>query len=210
MSGLSLSQVPSARRTAIRVAKHELGHLVAARACGFKTGECTVKLSLNGGMVGHQGTSEIILIEPLATPDLLKKYLKRRIVVLFAGVLAESLKETNEVDDAYAVQELESGGATTDFKVVSELRWILRNLCHPIDASHEDARDQAAALQSELWQFTAKFVQDHAPLICGLATRLSCRISRFNEAATLTAQEIDAAPVMQAFMKSYSERPLHL
>jgi hypothetical protein len=210
MSGLSLSQVPSARGAAIRVAKHELGHLVAARACGFKTGECTVKLQFNGGMVGHHGTSEIILIEPLTTPELLNKYLKRRIVVLFAGVLAESLKETNEVDDVYAVKELESGGATTDFKVVSELRWILRNLCHPVDASHEDARDQAAALQSELWQFTATFVQDHAPLICGLAARLACRITHFNEVATLTAQEIDAAPAMQAFMRAYSERPLHL
>ena len=77
------------RLLADRVAKHEMGHYVVARALGFRTGD--VSIEIIGHAEGHRGTAEITLHEKIRSIEELRVYLERRIIVLNAGGAAETL-----------------------------------------------------------------------------------------------------------------------
>jgi len=77
------------RQLAVRVAQHEMGHYVIARALGFCTGD--VSLEIIGPIDGHRGGATIILPEAIRSIEDLCVYLERRIIVLYAGALAETL-----------------------------------------------------------------------------------------------------------------------
>jgi hypothetical protein len=66
-----------------RVAQHEMGHYVIARAMGFRTGD--VSIEIIGPIDGHRGAAEVTLPEPAATIDEVRTYLERRVIVLYAG-----------------------------------------------------------------------------------------------------------------------------
>jgi hypothetical protein len=203
-----ISQVLSARKKVDQIARHEIGHMIAARAHGFKTGICSMRVMFSGGAnpISHHGTSEIILIEPLPSLSDLTDYLERRIQVLYAGALAESLQEDGKVDVEYAIEELKNGGATQDFKLASELQWIIRNIKHPVESTHEEARIQAAEIQTPLWASTIQFVEKHKDLIIGFANRLACSLTHFDQLVTLSEQEIETTPAMKDFMEQYAEK----
>jgi hypothetical protein len=56
---------------------------------GFATDEVTVRII---GHDGHDGSATIQLAQPLTSLDAIKSYLERRVLVLYAGALAETLR----------------------------------------------------------------------------------------------------------------------
>lgn len=74
---------------AIRVAEREMGHYVAARALGFRTGDVSVVLT--GPMGDRHGTVAVTLPTAAGSIDQIADYLRRHVIVLFAGAVAETL-----------------------------------------------------------------------------------------------------------------------
>lgn len=84
--------MPSAQTTADYV-RHECGHLVVARSLGFPTGR--IKLT------GKDASAQITLLPSIQSLDDLKRFIERRVQVLFAGAMAQSLRgRKGNSDDA--------------------------------------------------------------------------------------------------------------
>jgi len=94
------------------ITQHEVGHFVAARVLRFRTDGITVEMLPRGG---HQGSAGVLLAEPLKTMDEIKDYLRRRVQVLYAGALAQTLRENApkmEVNQQAACDDLMKGGCS--------------------------------------------------------------------------------------------------
>src|SRR5271156_3522275 len=85
--------------------RHECGHLVVARSLGFPTGG----IHLSAAEAG----ASIDLLLSLKTMDEVLEFIERRVQVLYAGSLAESLVRKKVQDDV--VNKLLMSTAANDF-----------------------------------------------------------------------------------------------
>ena len=83
------TKLPAAvRDRALQIAHHEMGHYVVARALGFETGGVTLTVTMD---LRHKGGATINLVRPLSSMDAMRAYLEARIIMLFAGAMAQTL-----------------------------------------------------------------------------------------------------------------------
>ncbi len=200
------------RELARTVAQHEMGHYVVARLLGFRTSD--VSIELTGPINGHRGEAAVILGAPIRTLEEAGSYLRRRIQVLYAGVLAETLpprqSPTKGVNEKEAIKILKTpgNGAEQDYAKARELIQMLRNIEHPEDAIEDDElQQQVTALDLELWSSSIDLVQTHEDLIVGLAINLVDRVQRINERIVLSASALDDIPALSALVPIYT-RPV--
>lgn len=178
----------------LKVARHEMGHFIVARYHGFVTGDCKIKL-LFTGEVGHAASATIQLQRPIRSIEDVVSYAELRCQVLSAGALAEALDEDGGIDNAYAINETQNGGAKDDYSKVRELLHLIRNINHaaePIDdiTSHQ----QLNAVYDRIWNDAAKIVTDNHELISGLAYNLADRVKMTDTEYVLTNNEIEQVP----------------
>jgi hypothetical protein len=84
--------MPRAQTTADYV-RHECGHLVIARHLGFPTG--CIRLT------AKDASAQITLVPSIETLDDLKRFIEKRVQVLYAGAMAQSLRgRKGDNDDA--------------------------------------------------------------------------------------------------------------
>jgi len=171
-----------------KLAKHEVGHLIAAKIVGFPTGQITIQVDIRGGFVGG---AEITLPRSLRSVDDTKKYLRDRVIVLWAGALSETL-HGNMVDQEVACKTLNRPGET-DHPKARELVNLLRNLTFP-DAPAANVQEGLTALERELWSQTIDLVQGEAALILGLAARLAGMVTTTSTLYTLSSVDIARTP----------------
>jgi hypothetical protein len=172
-----------------KVCRHEIGHSFVAKTLLFKTNGVRVRFQPGNG---HIGQAEIEPWTPYLT-DLnhVKTYLERRVQVLYAGVIAESMDRDGNYNGAYAVNEWERGGAINDHAKIRELVQVLRNIVHPETTDTCGIQSQLTALNTELVEKSATIIHEHIELIYSIGDFLFTRIQNYNEYYTLTDQEID-------------------
>jgi hypothetical protein len=178
-----LSIIPEHRGVLEDLAAHEFGHLVAARALGFKTGDISLVLTSMGG--SHTGTIEIIPDE--VTPDMatVMDYLQRRAMVHFAGMLAqwpEPLKQGHVVP---AIQE--ERGESDRQKALELIRVMLNIKGDVTDEGHARAMVGLAVSANIL-------VTQNFPIIRALAARFAANIRFYGQTYRWAAAEIEAQP----------------
>ena len=200
------------RELARTVAQHEMGHYVVARLLGFRTSD--VSLELTGQINGHRGEAAVILGEPIRTLEEAGCYLRRRIQVLYAGALAETLPPRQSptkganVEEAIRILTTPGNGAEQDFAKARELIQMLRNIKHPEDAIDDDElQQQLAAINDQLWGSAVNLVQEHDELIVGLAMNLADRVKRINERIVISASELERIPALKELVPTYT-RPV--
>ena len=184
------------RQELVKIGKHEAAHYVAAKKLGFETGD--LSLELTHMHEGHNGGSEIILSKDLKDIDDVVRYLRDRIVILYSGVLGESLNN-GKVDNEYACEELNKG-ATNDDTKCRELLQILNNICFS-SSTYEEAQNNLQAINDELWNIAADIVQDENDIIEGLGRRIGSEIKSINKKFTLTNEEIESLPAISEWLK---------
>jgi hypothetical protein len=113
--------------TATVTARHEAGHLIAARALGFETGDILLSQT--------QGGAEIDIYPSLPTISDAIQFIEDRIIILYAGALAQSMRQ-KECDPEAAIKLLRTTAAN-DYAKVRELGRTLVGLAHPT-CSRED------------------------------------------------------------------------
>ena len=185
------SNNPDLKARAQRVARHECGHYIVARALGFATGFCSVTINFPNG---HKGEAETTLPTALRSISDIDAYLVRRVKVLYAGSLAEAL-DASGIDEKQALINIRTGGEQ-DHAKARELIHIIRDLRHP-DTTTEDSQPELDAIELELWNGAADIVIAERDIIEGLGKRLASEVKDYETRAMLSADVIDALPSIQ-------------
>lgn len=164
--------MPSAvRQHALQIAHHEMGHYVVARSLGFATGGVSLTVTMD---LRHHGGAAITLARPLASMAVMKAHLEARMMVLFAGVMAQTLSSAG-VDKSKAIAILKGAlGAEHDYAKIKELQHLLRNISYPETdpASAERIANELKAVTDRVWDRTQAIVEAQADTIIELGRML--------------------------------------
>lgn len=186
-----------------KITRHEVGHWVAANCCGFSAGDITVTLRGDGG---HLASASIELESDLTSMELIKSYLRRRIIVLSAGAIAESMKQNGTFIDGYAAKELIHGGAQNDHKGIRELLRILRGMTYGVPKNEKKANGQLAVLNEELFKRTADLIELHADVVWNLSDAIAHKAKFTDQAFGMTESEIRSLPAISSWLTNLGPR----
>ncbi|SEC92303.1 hypothetical protein SAMN05216205_3636 [Pseudomonas mohnii] len=175
------TKLPAAvRDRALQIAHHEMGHYVVARALGFETGDVTLTVTMD---LRHKGGATINLVRPISSMDAMRAYLEARIIMLFAGAMAQTLPSApvgaKRVDLSEAAAILNGAlGAERDEAKIRELRHLLRNITYPDTglASSDRIATELKAINDCLWLRAQEMVEAWAETITGLGAALVDRM----------------------------------
>lgn len=161
---------------ALQIANHEMGHYVVARALGFETGDVNLKVTMG---LTHHGGASITLARSISSIEAMKEHLERRMMVLFAGAMAQTLppkhSSKKHVDEQKAGAILKGEfGAEQDYAKIRELRHLLRNIAYPDTdpASSERITAELKEITDRVRVRTQQIVEALADTITGLGTAL--------------------------------------
>jgi hypothetical protein len=139
--------------------RHECGHLVVARDLEFPTRDLHISAS--------QGGATIELALSLRSVNEVAHFIERRVQVLYAGSLAESLSRRKKIENSRANQFLLST-ASNDFAKIRELVRIRVGLKHP-DATDSVFQKELTKIKDRLYNAAAQLVERRASVIIDLA-----------------------------------------
>lgn len=175
------TKLPAAvRDRALQIAHHEMGHYVVARALGFTTGGVTLSVTMD---LRHKGGATINLVRPISSMDAMRAYLEARIIMLFAGAMAQTLPSAPvgakrvDLSDAAAILNGALGAERDDAKI-RELRHLLRNITYPDTdlASSDRIATELKAINDCLWLRAQEMVEALAESITGLGAAMVDRM----------------------------------
>lgn len=175
------TKLPAAvRDRALQIAHHEMGHYVVARALGFETGGVTLTVTMD---LRHKGGATINLVRPISSMDAMRAYLEARIIMLFAGAMAQTLPSAPvgakrvDLSDAAAILNGALGAERDDAKI-RELRYLLRNITYPDTglASSDRIATELKAINDCLWLRAQEMVEALAESITGLGAAMVDRM----------------------------------
>jgi hypothetical protein len=164
-----------------RLLRHEVGHFVAALALGFPTGGISISIRVEGRppIVYVNGGAAISLPQDTGSQTKVRRYLARRIAILYAGACAETLKPGTlplRVDLHEATKIL---GSENDFAKAGELIHLLRNVRHAKTGDAKEIQREIDELNDKLWRKAAQLVEQNGTTIISLAGNLKNRGNKF-------------------------------
>ena len=179
------------------ICNHEAGHYIIAKELGFITNGISIEIRIDG----YSGEA---VLEPRTSGinnfTELENYLRRRIKVLYAGVISESYEMENCSD--YALNQWNSGGGKDDHSKIRELTQVLRNIIYPNTENEPEAQKELDNIDSELFGQTVEIVSERLQLIRGIASMLSVKVKEYNIRYTLTETEInDVVNIKELYIK---------
>lgn len=199
------SKIPSHIRDRARaVAQHEMGHYVVARLMGVATGDVSIQIT---GHNGHRGAATVLLAQGLPSVDAVSNYLKRRVLILYAGAMGETLHPGHVpqtgVDNDQAVSIIRGDfGAEQDHAKAREAIYLLRNIVYPDTHDADEVQGQLNALDQQLWERSLELVEQFESTIVGVAGALTERLeptsSRDVYSAVLTDAELLEIPHLKS------------
>jgi hypothetical protein len=181
------------RGAVLEGARHEVGHMIAAKSVGFQTGPITLEVTDIRG--GYRGGAEINMPRPLRTTAETMEYLSDRVVVLWAGALAEAFigkKSDLETKLKAACECLNNGGGIHDHAKARELINLLRNLRFPDKKTEVEHQKELNAIEQEVWSRAINIVQAKEELISEIAAKLARMVKFTATKYTLSAEDIAA------------------
>jgi hypothetical protein len=179
---MEVKKMPAAvRNHALQIAHHEMGHYLVARALGFEAGGVTLTVTKD---LRHKGGAAISLVRTITSMDAMREYLEARMMVLFAGAMAQTLPSVHarekRVDQSKAAAILNGVlGAEWDDAKIRELRYLLRNIIYPDTdpAACERITAELKVINDRLWLRTQEIVETWAETITELAETLVNRMA---------------------------------
>lgn len=179
------------------ICNHEAGHYIIAKELGFITNGMSIEIRVDG----YSGES---IIEPRTSGIInfteLENYLRRRIKVLYAGVLSESYEMVNFSE--YALNEWNSGGGKDDHSKIRELTQVLRNIVYPNTGEEREAQKELNDLDNELFAQTVEIVAERLKLIRRISLILAEKVKEYNIKYSLTETEINDIPnIKELYLK---------
>lgn len=203
LNELKLTGFPLER--ALTVVRHEIGHWLVGIHHGFICGDVKVVIYAKDG---HYAQAAIELESDLSSTELITSYLKRRISVLYAGALAESMHSSGKVNDPYAINELEKRGAVNDHKGVRELLRVLRGITFgPRPDTDKKCNAQLKTLADTLWADTKAVLEANHEVITAATEAIVMRAKAVNKEFSMRGPIIRKIPEVAAWLKSQKNQP---
>jgi hypothetical protein len=189
-------QIDASYRHRIReIGQHEAGHYMAARHARFKAGGITLTIIDNKG--GHKAGSEIAPACSLQGDLDITSYLERRVTVLYAGALAESLLNGSVRNDL-ALKCVRFEGGIRDYDKARELIHLIRNIKFATAITEDDIQAGLDSIDKELWSRATRIVENEHEMIKALGSRLASEFTYVGQTVTLSENVLD---------KIYMNRP---
>jgi hypothetical protein len=139
--------------------RHECGHLIAAKTLGFETGIIRVRTTSAG--------AELNLLPALTSVYDAVVFIERRVQVLYAGAVAQSLDANGKVNGPHCIRYLETT-ASDDFSKIREILRLLVGFKHP-GVSYEDFAKHLDEETGRLSEMAGALVEKHVAVIKLLA-----------------------------------------
>jgi len=172
-----------------RVCNHEAGHYIVARELNFKTPGINAIFNREGGL---KGESTIELWTPgIKTLDDLKMYIERRVQVLLAGAMAESINADLSCDPKYAFNEWVNGGSMNDHAKIRELIQTLRNIKHPETFDADPINAELKLIDDELFSGASKIINERIDLIFEVGDLLFNKVKDYDVTYEVSESEIN-------------------
>ena len=187
---MKISHIAGARETIQKVTQHEVGHYIAARIFGFKTGDLSLELTDLAG--AHNGGAVIELVRSLDNIEKIKNYIEERIIILYAGVLSENMNN-GTIDQEAANESLKTTGAN-DFAKVRELLNLLNSILY---TDEKDAQKELEKINDNLWGKALKLVEQESKLIEGVASKFASFIKETHTKYILSEKDLEKIPNLQ-------------
>ena len=148
------------------VGLHEVAHHIVARELGFAVEDIEVVVTFEGG---HRGGATVVLGIPLYEKNDVIDYLRKRVQILFAGVLAQKLHNGKVDVDAAIDETYVKEWAEADFSKARELVNLLRNISYPNDDSDDENQEHLDQIWKELINKSVAIVEDCSDMIIGIS-----------------------------------------
>lgn len=179
------------KKVAQDVGRHESGHFVVAKVLGFKTG--CIGMIITDIQGGHKGEAEIELASKLDDIESVEKYLKDRIIVLYAGALSESLN-LGKIDNERALDIIRNGGGSNDHAKAKELIHLLRSIRAPDISDPKEIQAGLDSIDAECWKNAAELVEAESVIIDWLGSRIASEVKLIGINYKLEGREIESLP----------------
>lgn len=167
----------SDRSTLVKVIRHEFGHIVAAKTGGFTTGSVTLKKNSAGAAIN--------IMPAVSTIEEVRSFLERRIVVLYAGVLAESLEKGKITGEP---QKLLETTAADDYSKVRENLRLLTGTYFSTNPDRKEFQEKMDAIDDALRKSAMLLVETNAKLIADLAVLFMRHWDKANQNAVSVSE----------------------
>ena len=171
------------------IARHEMAHIVVAKALGFSTSEVTLVLNSPDG--SHQGTSVIKLDSQTTSLSEVSAYIDRRVIVLLAGYIAESDDASERMSCAHHISQKST---ESDLQKALELIQIKSNMI-----PQPNTRDR---ILSSLALRSLAIVEANFSVISALAQRFADRVEFYQQCIGWTESDIDEQPEIKLIKES--------
>jgi len=176
------------RERVSKICRHELGHFFVAQQLGFKTNDLNLVFQR---FQGHKGAAGLEPNLPgiLEITDIIN-YLESRIMILFAGVIAEAINSEGKYDNDYALHQWRNDGGVQDHAKIRELVFLLRGIKHPNTVDNEEIQAQLNEIDQNLIQRTGELILLNIELIHQVAGQMADRIKMYETPYTFSNAEI--------------------
>jgi hypothetical protein len=132
------------------VIQHEVSHFIVSEKFGFNTGNIKIKTHFDIRGISFSGSSVITLFKKIKSISDIKTYLENRIIILYAGVLGETLKN-GKIDIDNACKLLNENGKD-DYTKAGELIHLLNNMSVDNDFKKANAEKKLNGISGALWK----------------------------------------------------------
>jgi hypothetical protein len=187
---MSLNKI-NTDRDLLKTCFHESGHYVIAKFLKFKTVELSIEIKSTPEIhFRYDGGSEITLPMSISSEEDLLSYLKRRVQILYAGAIAESLSN-RKVNDEEAKNNIGQPKCQIDHSKSRELIHLIRNVSYKGVFNEEEIQEQLDKIFETLWNETINLVERKSYDIEHIANKLASLVIKCNVRYKLTEDEIN-------------------
>ncbi|NWB76018.1 hypothetical protein HX805_26450 [Pseudomonas sp. G5001] len=157
-----------------------------------------LKLHKNGAI---NGAATIYLDRPMIRIIDVSDYLERRVLILYAGALGETLTAGHVpgqgVDNAAAVSIIRGDTARQDHAKAREAIHLIRNIRFPNSVDQPTIDSELEKIEKQLWLRATQLVEQFEDLIVGVSRTLLQELSCIGEAVVLNVETLNSLPSFQ-------------
>lgn len=180
---------PRQRQIVEKMGMHEAGHFVVARKLGFEVGETTI--CLIDIYDNHDCSVLMDTAQRLSDISEIARFLEKRILVLFAGAMAQSLVD-GKVDFAAVDGVMKAGEGREDEQKAAELIHLLRNIRHADTADDNEFQEAVTALSHDLWEKARVLVESEFEAISALGNHFATEVRVGGKYYVFSKEQLDA------------------
>lgn len=185
-----------------RICMHEAAHLVIAKEMKFFTHGIQLGVTAEEK---HKGSIGITLwAQGVNTIADTQTYIKKRLRILYAGVIAQFTDENGNYNTGDAENEWRNAGDLDDAKI-RELLWTLTNISFPETNEEISALADFNELRDSIKQETREIIVNRYSIIEAIANKLLEKIIAYNVMYEITEQEIAEIPEVEDFLDELQE-----